>query len=94
MRYKTLTQEGTRRKRDRLIMQALQKKNPRLFAELAAQADKQIEEDNTHPFSKIVDHGLGVVHRASDELRQAQEMARQHKKAVINERIGVPNEAV
>jgi hypothetical protein len=76
---KTLTKEGTTRKRALIVMKLLEQYE--IYDDLVAQANAIIKEDNENPTSGIVDIGLGVVHHPSWHLIQSQ---REHLKELRN----------
>ena len=78
--FKTLTKEGEARKRNRLIVEFLEKTDPKLYIKLFKKAQNRIENDNQDPLAMVNAYGLGgVPHHTSDkvyeELRKRRQLA-------------------
>lgn len=70
--YKTLTKEGEQRKRNKLIVDFLEKTDPKLFIKLFKKAQQRVDNDNADPLAKINAYGLnGTPHYTSDKIAEA-----------------------
>lgn len=82
--YKTLTREGEERKRNRLIVEFLEKTDPNLYIKLFKKAQNRIDNDNQDPLAQVNTFGLGgTPHHTSDKvyaaMKERERIARQLK---------------
>ena len=60
------------RKRNKLIVEFLEKTDPNLFIKLFKKAQQRIDNDNADPLAKINSYGLdGTPHYTSDKVAEA-----------------------
>lgn len=83
MNYQTLTPNGTRNKRNRLICRLLTEHYPDLYAQLEAAADAQIEADNNNILLPIMDRATDVPRHPSPTLLAAV----QRRRSAIKEKL-------
>ena len=81
MRFKATTKEGIERKKQRIIVRYIAAHHPEVYAKLNEMATHVVAEDNACPWARVVDFGVGTIHRPSQDLIEAKAQARKERKA-------------